>query len=270
LSDEKLIYLYCITKTKPYLCDFKEMPIKIYPIYSQGIYAVVSKVSADEFSQNNLEKRLNDTEWLAKHAWRHEMVIEKIMRQATVVPFEFATIFRREENVEKLLKKRSLELKKIVSELDGKEEWGIKAYNNVGKLKDILQKEDEEIKRIDTEITSASRGKAYFLNKKRDKLIEKLTDNKILEYMKDSFERLKKISLKSNINRVSSKELTRKKDDMVLNAAFLINKKKIREFKSTLEHLEGKYQDKGFSFDLTGPWPSYSFCALREEEKQNE
>ena len=56
--NKTLIYLYCATKTKPPLSNFDAMEVKIYPIYSQGIYAIASSVSANEFSKDNLEKNL--------------------------------------------------------------------------------------------------------------------------------------------------------------------------------------------------------------------
>jgi len=50
---------------------------------------------------------------------------------------------------------------------------------------------------------------------------------------------------------------------MVLNAAFLLNKKRIKEFDSIVAYLKTKYAHKGLEFDWTGPWPPYNFCSMR-------
>jgi len=63
--------------------------------------------------------------------------------------------------------------------------------------------------------------------------------------------------------------VTQKKEMMVLNAAFLINKKRIKELDNILSYLKAKYAQKGLEFDWTGPWPSYNFCHLSKERAQN-
>lgn len=265
-----LHYLYCITKTKPSHNNFKDMDIKIYPIYFQGTYAIVSKVSPDEFSEDNLKKNLANIEWVEKRVRQHERIIEEVMKMATVLPFKFGTIFQSEENVRNLLKKRNTEFKQIIANLEGKEEWGLKIYCDREKFNDILKKRDEKIQDVEREIASSSKGKAYLLKKKKDELIKNIEDEKISEYTQDSFERLKRTALEAKINKILPKEVTEKREDMVLNAAFLINKKRIKEFENVLAYLKTKYSDKGLILDCTGPWPAYNFCTLTEEKAQDE
>lgn len=268
---EDLIYLYCITKTKPLHTNFKEIKIKIYPIYFQGTYAIVSKVSPSEFSEDNLKKNLAKIEWVEKKVRQHEKIIEEIMRETTVLPFKFATIFKFEENVKELLMMRNADFKKMISDLGGKDEWGLKIYCDLGRFKDTLKNEDEKLEDIGREIDSAEKGKAYLLKKKRDELIKNVINEKISEYTQDSFDRLKRQSQDAKINKLLPKEVTQKKEKMVLNAAFLIDKKRIKEFDNILAYLRTKYGPKGLEFDWTGPWPSYNFCSIDEKEgRRNE
>lgn len=265
-AQKKLIYLYCVTKAKPPRSNFKDIGVKIYPIYLQGTYAIVSRVSPDEFSEECLKKNLANMEWVERKVRQHEKVIEEIMRDSTVIPFKFSTVFQKEENVERLLREKNAEFKRIIANLDGKEEWGLKIYCDLEKFKVALEKEDERITEKEQEISSVSKGKAYFLKKKKEELIKDIINEKISEYTKDSFERLKRISLKTKINKILHKEVTEKKEDMVLNVAFLINKKRIKEFHNVLDYLKIKYSDKGLSFDCTGPWPPYNFCSIDKKE----
>jgi len=245
----KPIYLYCVTKIKPDYSNFKDIGGKIYPIYSQGTYAIVGKVSPDEFSKE-----------------QHEKVIEEIMKDMTVLPFEFGTVFQEEEDVEKLLKERNTELKRIIANLDGKEEWALKTYCDLEKFKATLEKEDKRIKEKEQKIASAAKPAAYFLRKKKYKFIEDIVKEKIAEYTEDSFERLKRMCLETKIVKILPKEeKLEKKDNMVLNVAFLISKKRIREFKNVLEYLTTKYSNKGFIFDCKGPLLPYDFCFIKEE-----
>lgn len=261
-AQRKLVYLYCVTKTKPGKTNFKDKGIRIYPIYFRGTYAIVSKVSAEEFGEENLKKKLTDMEWVEENVRKHEEIVEEIMQYMTVLPFKFGTVFQTEKNVEKLLKAQDRKFKRLIANLEGKEEWGIKIYCDLAKFKKVLEEKDKEIKKKKEEITSAGKGKAYFLRKKRDEFIRNIIDERISEYTLDSFDRLKRTSTEAEINRILPKEVTEKNDKMVLNAAFLVNKKRIREFNSIVEYLKEKYGDKGLTFDCTGPWPPYNFCKV--------
>jgi len=264
-AQKKLIYLYCVTKIKPTHISPKRAGIKVYSIYSQGIYAFVSKVSPDEFSEDNLKKKLTDMGWVEKKVRQHEKVIKEIMQYTTVLPFKFGTVFRAGENVQGLLEKHATEFKKIISELEGKEEWGLKIYCDLEKFKDILQRGDEKIKEIEQEIASVSKGKAYFLKKKKDELINNISDERISEYTLDSFDGLERLSAAFKINKLFPYEVTQKKEKMVLNAAFLISKERMKDFNSTSVYLKAKYKPKGLEFDWTGPWPPYNFTAIKGE-----
>jgi len=260
VAKEGLIYLYCITKDKPSSYNFEDLGIKTRSVFFSGTYAIVSEVSPDDFSEDNLKKHLADMGWVEKNIRLHEKVIERIMNDQAVLPFKFGTVFENEANVEKLLKTNNSEFKAVLTLLDDKKEWGLKIYCNSGYFKDALCAENERIKEKDKEIMGAGKGTAYFLKKKKDEIIKDIINEKISEYTKDCFERLKITAVDTKINKILPKEVTEKKEDMVLNAAFLINNKRIKEFESVLVYLKAKYTDKGLIFDCTGPWPPYNFC----------
>ncbi len=266
---KELLYLYCVTKDKPSSCNFADLGIKARLVYFQGTYAIISGVLPDDFSEDNLKKNLADMGWVEKNTRLHEKVIEEIMKDQAVLPFKFGTVFECEANVEKLLKTNNVEFKAVLAFLEGKEERGLKIYCNSGYFKDALCAENELIKEKDKEITSAGKGKAYFLKKKKDEIIKDILNEKISEYTKDCFERLKITAVDTKINRILPKEVTEKKEDMVLNAAFLINNKRIKEFENVSVYLKTKYTDKGLIFDCTGPWPPYNFCNIPKEKLQN-
>ena len=153
-----------------------------------------------------------------------------------------------------------------LSNLEGKEEWGLKIYCNFNTFKEKIEKEEEMIKEMEKEIVSSSKGKAYFLRKKKDELIKTIINERTSEYTQDSFKRLEKVSLETQINKILPKEVTQNKNDMVLNVAFLIDKNLIKEFDEVLEYLKIKYSYKGLTFDCTGPWPPYNFCSIDKKK----
>ena len=266
---KELLYLYCVAKDKPSSYNFEDLRVKTHPIYFQGTYAIVSSVSPDDFREDNLRKHLADMGWVEKNIRLHEKVIEEIMKDQAVLPFKFGTVFESEANVEKLLKTNNLEFKAVLASLDGKEEWGLKIYCNSGYFKDALCSGSERIAEIDKEILAAGKGKAFFLKKKKDEIIKDIINEKISEYTKDCFERLKITAVDTKINNILPKGVTEKQEDMVLNAVFLINNKRIKDLENILAYLKTKYTDKGLIFDCTGPWPPYNFCGLLKEKIHN-
>ncbi len=262
-----LIYLYCVTINIPKLKEAGDLVDNAHFFYYQHLYAVVSNVSADEFSEENLKKNLADLEWIKKKANVHEMVIETVMKNSCVIPFKFGTIFNTEENLKVMLKKHAEILKENLNNLRDKEEWGVKIYCDIKKLKECLSQQGDEILKIDKEISSSSPGKAFILKKKKGDLIKDIVNKRICEYGQESFERLKQIVIESKINKLLPKEVTERKDDMILNSAFLVEKNKVSDFMRILSTLRAQYKDRGLFFDCTGPWPPYNFCL--QEKTQN-
>ncbi len=260
IAVKELLYLYCVTKDSLPSYDFADLGVKVELVYFQGTYAVISSVSPEDFSEINLKRHLTDMSWVERNIRLHEKVIEKIMKEQTVLPFKFGTVFECKANVEKLLKANNLEFKTVLDFLEGKEERGLKIYCSSEYFKDTLCSKNERIIAQDKEILAAGPGKAFFLKKKKEEIVKDIINEKISEYTKDCFERLKIVAVNAKINNILPKEVTEKKEDMVLNAAFLISSKRIKEFENVISCLKAKYADKGLIFDCTGPWPPYNFC----------
>jgi hypothetical protein len=57
------------------------------------------------------------------------------------------------------------------------------------------------------------------------------------------------------------KELTGRREPLVLNSAYLIPEEKIENFKEEAEGLNQKIQAKGFYLECSGPWPAFNFTS---------
>ncbi|MFH1563025.1 MAG: GvpL/GvpF family gas vesicle protein [Nitrospirota bacterium] len=258
--EKNLIYLYCVTNKAPELKGVEDLVEGVYSIYQDGLYAVVSRVFEDEFGEKNLKKNLGDIEWLTARVRIHEGVIEGVMRNTCVVPFKFATLFNSENSLKAMLKEHARDIKTNLQDLEGKEEWGVKIYGHIERLKEVLFKQDEGLLALDKELCSASAGKAFFLKKKKEGLLNTIVNEGVNRYGQDSFERLSKQSIRSRINKLLPKEVTEREEDMILNSAFLVEKERVHTFMGIVEFLKTQYKESGLSFDCTGPWPPYNFC----------
>ena len=256
---ENLIYLYCITNKMPNVQEGRDLVDNLYIIYNQGLYAVVSIVSNDEFSEDNLKKNLADLEWIKAKAGLHEKIIEEIMGDACVVPFKLATLFTTVDSLKMSMEEHLEEFKDNLKRLEGREEWGVKIYCDVERLKNSIGRKDEEILEINNRINSASPGKAFFLRKKKEDLLDAMANKILNEYSKTSFDRLIEHGLQARINKLLPKEVTEREDEMILNSTFLVDKSKVREFVHAVDYLNGEYTGIGINLNCTGPWPPYNF-----------
>jgi len=74
-------------------------------------------------------------------------------------------------------------------------------------------------------------------------------------------ESLKKHAVDSIKCKNLERELTGRKEPMVLNIAYLILDEKVEDFKRAVEDLNQNIQTKGFSLEYSGPWPAYNFTS---------
>lgn len=259
-SGNGLIYLYCVSRKKPKLIKIKRLASNLYSVKEKDLWAVVSRVSTTEFSEEKLKKRLADFEWVKGKASLHEKIIEGVMASTCVIPFKFATLFSSEDNLKGMLRGQARILKENLRALEGKEEWGIKIYCDKKKLRESLFEENEMILKINEEISSSSPGRAFLLKKKKEELLNAEINRKINEYGRESFYSLREQCLRDSINKLLPKEVTEREEDMILNSTFLLDKKRTPDFIRAVENLRERYGRKGFLFDCTGPWPPYNFC----------
>ncbi len=254
-----LIYLYCITNRMP---QPKLDGHGVYSLNHEGLYAVVSKVPEDEFGEENLKKNLSNSEWLKNKACRHEKVVEDVMEDGCAVPFKLATLFKTEDSLRTMLKEHAEKINENLEDFEEKEEWGIKIYCDMERFKRVFLKEDKEIFRIDKEISLSAPGpgKAFLLKKKREALSNELINKIHSEAVQEFLKGLKEKSLRTRFNRLLPRDVTGRRDDMILNAAFLVEKNKLSAFIREIEILKKQYEGTGYLFNCTGPWPPYNFC----------
>lgn len=256
------IYVYCVTDKEPKLNGAKDLVPGLYFVDEECLYAVVSKEAEDDFKAENLEKNLSNLDWVQTKAVAHEKVIEAVMREACVIPFKFATLFNTEKSLKGMLNDQGQKFKKKLAELTGKEEWGLKVYADKEKLQASQNIKSEELLMIDREISSASPGKGFLLKKKREELLNIAVNKWLNACSQKVFERLSERSSLGRINRLLPRDVTGRKEEMILNSSYLVPKDKLGQFTHEVDRLSGQH---GLSFDLSGPWPPYNFAGLERE-----
>jgi hypothetical protein len=258
-----LIYVYCLLNTEPVLHETMELR-SLKSIVIGDFNVIVKYVSSQEFSEENFKRNLSDIEWLENNAREHVEVINLLMDQNTAIPFKFGTIFNSEDSLRKFITDYSDSLFENFHHIEGREEWSVKIYCDRKSLSQQIDELSEETASLEKQIMASSPGKAFLLRRKKSELVENEMDRICKSYGQNYYDEFRKLSVSTNLNNLLPKEFTGREDTMILNAAFLVNKTKVNDFRNTVDTLRKKDGNSGFFIETTGPWPPFSFIYIKE------
>lgn len=263
--DNELIYVYCISEA-PFGMNqnVKSIGLKSLPI--GDLYVIVKYVSESEFSESNFRRNLSDILWVENNAREHIGVISNIMEYTTVIPFKFGTIYNSREGLQEFVTEYSALLTENLDHIRGKEEWSVKVYCNRKALSGQIDQFSEKAAELEKQIMASSPGKAFLLGRKKIDLIDSEMDRLCKDYGQHYFDDFKALSESTSLSNLLPKEYTGREDTMILNAAFLVSKEKLPEFKRTFDTLGKKEVNSGFIMEVTGPWPPFSFISIKEKQ----
>jgi len=191
----------------------------------------------------------------------HEKVIEKVMQDYTALPVRFCTIATSAEEIRSLLRKRYLEFKNLLRDMDNKIELGIKAlWIDMNVILAEIVRESKQIRELKkkTEVKSSSkqtRADKICLGR----LVQSALEAKRQSEGKGIVGTLTKRVLDHRFNKTYG-------DNMILNAAFLIDRSREKEFDNQVDELTTKY-GKRIKFSYVGPAPPFNFVNLVVEWK---
>lgn len=261
-SSQAHTYLYCFFKGPSALSPQKGIDKNATFVLSyKNLCALVSPVSADEYNEETLNHRIQDLEWLTARVKRHEEIVRYVMELHPVIPIRFGSIYASDKRVQEILSSGYDEFCSHLDFISDKEEWGIKVYAQQGAGRKTAEASSEVISQLDERISSAtSSGQAYLLRKKRENLIREQSID-FLSILSDRiFQQLLSQSIYARRNKLLSKDATGIEGDMILNAAFLLDKLDVEAFKEEVDALAASYESDAFYFQISGPWPCYNFC----------
>ena len=238
-------YVYCIINSN----DGRNFG----PIGIGGRDDIVSSIGYNDISAVISNTPMSNYIISSENLTDHEKVVEKAMEDYTVLPVRFCTIASSVDEIRTLLRRRYSEFKNLLLDLDNKIEMGLKVFWT------DMEQIFSEIAEKDQAVTDLKKKAAVDMGDEGVKMaLGKAVKRALTEKKKDEsfpiFNKLRRISLKT-------KQKDLKGDEMVLNAAFLIDHKFEKEFDFLLEELSQEYEPR-FRFKYVGPAPTYNFVNL--------
>jgi hypothetical protein len=238
-------YVYCIIEAPDALrfgpIGIGADPSDVYTVHYKTLAAVVSDAPLEVLDSTR------------ENVLAHERVNETVMREHTVIPMSFGTIFKTREDIVELLRSAAEAFGDVLNKMQNKLEFGLKVLWDREQAIREVEAEDEDISRLKKEI-SGQKGPTYFARMQYGRLVDAALQSRSERYVADILEQLRDVSVASRINKPIG-------DKMIMNAAFLISREKESAFDAKVKSIASRF-DK-LTFKYTGPWPPYNFVNIR-------
>ncbi|MEI6060749.1 MAG: GvpL/GvpF family gas vesicle protein [Bacteroidota bacterium] len=262
-----LIYVYCIAKC-PFSIKTGFGSLFLESLKFDDFAVVIKYLSQCDFSEENRKKNLPDRSWIEINSSEHTRVISRIMESVTVIPFQSGAIFHTSDSLGKYIRENSEMLDENFRQIEGKKEWSVKVYFDRKAMCDRIDELSSEASALEKQIMASMPFKAFLLKRQKDVLVESEIDRLGKLRGQEYYEEFRKLSESALPSNLLPKEFTGKTETMILNAAFLVRKDKSADFEAAAHILGTRDGNSGFTFDVTGPWPPFSFVPVYGEEHQ--
>lgn len=219
--------------------------------------ALVSEVDADAFSQETIDARAADLDWLGAIGYSHQQVVEHACKNADAIPLRAFVLFSTEQALEEHLEENAEQLKEILGVIAGREEWTVKLEFDEKTWTDAIERRAPSLVALAAEAEGAPAGKAYLLRRKMDEA-RKNAAREAVDAIAAEMEQ--RISRQLGVPVVS--ELSRTGSMPQFNV--LLERSRAGEMEQLARDLQRDYRDEGARPLLTGPWPPYTFVTRKE------
>src|SRR5439155_18125810 len=116
----------------------------------------------------------------------HQRVNETVMKEHTVIPMSFGTVFKTKDDIVELLKSAYDAFGDVLTKMQNKLEFGLKISWDRDLVVREIESDDEDVRRLKSEISSQS-GSTYFARMQYGRLIDAALQQRSEQYVADIF-----------------------------------------------------------------------------------
>ena len=235
-------------------------------VRTAGLTAFVGDVDQRDFGAVALRRNLEDLDWLDRTARAHHAVIKAIAERCPVVPMQLATVYASDHSVAETLRERATDLRRLLSRLRARSEWGVKAFAaepaNLSTAPGDPSGEQT--------LAASGHGAAYLKRRHAQSMAQERGGQGVMaDALADALAvhaALSRLCVSARLYPPQSPDLAGPRARMVLNAAYLIADERASEFAATIMALTARHRSVRLA--VTGPWPAYSFAGEGHAERQ--
>ncbi|MCU1666868.1 MAG: hypothetical protein QOI36_4192 [Pseudonocardiales bacterium] len=181
----------------------------------------------------------------------HEAVVDTVAANEAVVPMRFPAVTAEEAVVEELLAPNEEHFLAVLDDLEGRVQYTLKGrYVEDAVLGEVLQR-NTEIRALQDKISELPEDASYYDRVRLGELVVKVLEQQREEDGAQILDRLEPFAVSVVANEPGQPE-------DVVNAAFLVQRDRLREFDDAVENL-GQDLDGRIRLRLLGPLAPYDF-----------
>jgi len=183
----------------------------------------------------------------------HQRVVELVMNEFdSILPVRFGTIASNAGEIRNLLDRRYREFKNCLKDMDHKIELGVKGqWQDMSVIFKKIAEDNKKIKQFKEKIKNNSST----INTRTKIAVGRMVKQFLIKKKKEEAEKivsfLKRASFDYRLNRTIG-------DEMFMNAAFLVDRGREKEFDNIMDDLSEKYKNR-VNFKYAGPLPVFNF-----------
>ncbi len=224
---------------------------------SGRVAAILSQVSRTEFCGATGEKNLQDLAWLAPRACVHQAALEQVMRLGPVLPARFGTLFSSTASVEDFMGKHEGAIARFLERVGGQEEWAVKGFLDQARAEADWM---ERRRREEPCLAGLPPGVTYLLEQSLRVQARQALDDRLAEACGGLLCELNSLATEIVPRGVLPQEVPEAARELVLNWALLLPEAAVADFRGRIERANAEQNPGGLAFEVSGPWPPYSFC----------
>ena len=233
---------------------------QVRPLTCSGLTALVSNVSLAEFGEAALRESLENLAWLDEVARLHHYVIDAAARIFPLLPVRLATVYSGDAAVCAALADHRDQLRATLRRLGGRVEWGVKAY--------AAPESESEAKRHPAALepvaasagtsTTGGAGLAHLRQRHTELAAGRESRTAAVNGAQAVHARLARQAEAAMVRAPQSPQLSGVRLPMLLNGAYLVDANAGTSFTAAVAGEATAHPE--LRFELTGPWPPYSFA----------
>lgn len=247
--DASCIWLYAVTRDAPEDAVRGVAGEPVRAIRESGLAAYAGDVPTSEFGEPAVRRNLESLDWLAGVARAHDAVVRAAVTRGATIPVRLVTLFSDDASVRELLRDRASDFEAALGRLDGRTEWGVKAFGAKPGQPGEQAPASEE--------AASNPGTSYLLRRRAARTERERSVRAATEHVDRLHARLAAHSVAERLHGLGGAAAREGEGTLLLNGAYLVENKRFAEFNDAVDADTGQSDVR---VQLTGPWPPYSFA----------
>lgn len=232
--------------------------------FAGELAAFIREAPASEFSEETLNARMQDQEWLMRQVQHHHHVVAAIANQLPLLPATFGTLYATEESLLASLRGDAELLRGRLERIAGCDEWALHMYQIESGIRELVLEEDAELRRMSEDLKDAQPGRAYLMGQQLERRLTRAVEERQLATAESVLNDIRRFARDIQLEEPRSETGPTQEDTEVVRAALLVPRETSEELLDTLNRVAEAVP--GVRVEVSGPWPVYSFARNEPED----